>query len=353
MTCSRIRRSLPRMVVVLSLLTACEIPTGVPRWDTKWSVPANTTTIPVEALLPAGVAPSPNGDAFRVAMEPISFNRSLAAACAACLATDGTTVVKPAFTTVVIGRAPLPAQIVSAALVSDTLTVEVTNNFSFDPIRPSATSRGYVIIDVRSGASVIGKDSISGAITALLPGVSVMRHIPLSGTITSGAIAVTATIYSPEGDPVAADTGGSIGISAWIENFYVASALVAVDDLPVTSNTTTLDLRAVNPAIGERVADGALVLTIENPFAVCGQISLRITGLGIDLVHEWSLAPGSSTATVAMTKDELRLMIGQSLSLSLSGALSQTSAGVAVSPNQALSVSSRLAITLATTGRSN
>ena len=67
----------------------------------------------------------------------------------------------------------------------------MTNNLPFDPIRPSATARGFVIISLSNSGAVIGTDTISGASAALPPNSRADRTITLrAGTVLNGAIDV-------------------------------------------------------------------------------------------------------------------------------------------------------------------
>ena len=137
------------------MFAACDlpIPTSAPSYDTEWNIPGKSTTISVNTLLPGGVTATSDNSAFQIAVSPSTstFTRHLGQDCPACGLANGVTVPKPAFSGGGSENFALPATMSSATLVKDTLRVAVRNGFNFDPIRPSASARGYVVIRVTSG----------------------------------------------------------------------------------------------------------------------------------------------------------------------------------------------------------
>jgi hypothetical protein len=129
----RALRALPALV----LLAGCEIPTDAPIWDMTWNVPAKSTDISVNRLLPAGVTAGAN-NTFQTTVAPVTITRVLSQDCAACVAANGQNVPKPAFTGAGTGSATLPSSVASAALAAgNALAVNIAHNYTFDPLRPS------------------------------------------------------------------------------------------------------------------------------------------------------------------------------------------------------------------------
>jgi hypothetical protein len=344
-------RSLPSWLALAALATpaACDlpIPTSAPSYDTEWSIPGKSTTISVNTLLPGGVTATSDNSAFQVSVSPSSttFSRRLAQDCPSCGLIHGVVAPKPPFSGGGSESFALPSTLTSAMLVGDTLRVVVKNGFNFDPIRPSASARGYIAIRVLSGATLLGRDSVDGSAYALAPGDSVVRKIPLSGTITgANGMQVSAMINSPLGDPVAIDTSGSISVTGGIGAFFVSSAQVSVAAQPVSAAPTDLDLSDVDRSISKRASGGSLLLTIDNPFNVTGNLSVTFTGGALPITKPLSLSNGTSTTALTFTKDELLALLGWDVSVGFSGTVA--GANVSVSPGQVVSVSSRLQVSL-------
>src|SRR5690606_30280838 len=95
-------------------LGACDIPTEIPRWNTRWVIPAERTAFPVADLLPAGISVVEGGERFDLPLEAISLSRSLADICSACAPADGLTVPKPPFSVSFGGELEMPAEMLSA-----------------------------------------------------------------------------------------------------------------------------------------------------------------------------------------------------------------------------------------------
>jgi hypothetical protein len=342
-------------VVTLAALAACDVPTAVPKYDTEWNVPAKSTTISVNSLLPSGVTATSDNSAFQVSVSPsaTSITRQLSQDCSACALANGQTVPKPAFVGGGSSTVALPSNVTSATLVRDTLTLTVANGFNFDPIRPSASGRGYLTITVASGQVVVGRDSIDGATTALPAGTSIVRTIPLTGAVAGASgLQVSTTLNSPAGDPVTMDASRSITVSGTVGQVYVSSAQVSLAGQSVSAPGTDLDLTSVSSSIRDRAGAGSLLLSVDNPFGVTGTLGVTIAAGATTLYKSVALASGVSAPVIQFSSSELQQLLGQHLSISFDGSVS--GASVTVQPGQAVSVSSRLQIALNTTaGGSN
>lgn len=338
-------------IAVLSALAACEFPTAVPQVDQTWMVPPQTTTIALANLLPAGVRILADSSAFALDVAPVSTSRALSADCSACAAANGTTVAKPAFVATVTATAALPAGFAAATLASGTLQLAVTNNYTFDPIRPSATARGYVVTTVANGATIIGRDSVDGATTALPPGATLTRSIALSGAISSASpVTVTITINSPAGDPVTMDASRTIAVTATPANLVVPTASVSVVNRPISASATA-DLRNIDSTITNHVTGGSLLLGVVNPFAVGGTITVLVSAPNVATITKTAqLAPGTTTDTLSLSQGELMPLFGHVVTMSFSGPVSGTNGAVAVAPRQAVVVTTHFVVTLHTGG---
>lgn len=334
-------------LVALVSVAACDVPTAAPIYDTVWEAPGKNTSISVNTILPAGVQATSDNSAFKVAVSPASttFNRTLGQDCAACNALNGLMAPKPAFTGGGSGSVTLPSSITTATLVRDTVTVAIRNGFNFDPIRPGAAARGYLLIQVKNGSVTIGRDSLDGATTSLDAGATRTRTIPVSGTITgANGLQVVTTLYSPAGDPVVINMRDSISATLSVGNFYVSAAQVSVSNQAVSSTPTSLDLSGIGDAISKRANGGALKLAVSNPFNVTGNLTVDILGAQMPIQKTLNLVGGSSTPSIAFTKSELLAMFGRDVSIAIGGNVSGSS--VTVAPGQVVSVASRLQVSL-------
>src|SRR6185312_4018180 len=150
----------PLALAALVLMVACDVPSAAPKWDMTWNVPSQNSTLAVNTFLPSGVTANAGNTAFLVSVNNVTITQTLAADCPACTPLNGLTVPKPAFVGLGNGSASLPSTVTAATLAGDTLSVTVTNGFSFDPIKPTALAAGdtgWVVTTVKSGSTVIGK----------------------------------------------------------------------------------------------------------------------------------------------------------------------------------------------------
>lgn len=337
-------RPVTRMSLVpIALLAGCDVPTSAPQYTTEWNVPAKSTTISVNTFLPAGVTAAPDNSAFQVAVSPssASIQRSLGQDCTACSAANGQTIPKPAFNGGGTTTLNLPSGVATATLVRDTLTLTITNGFNFDPIRPSAGARGYLVIRVANGSTVVGRDSLDGSAIALAPSTNTVRKIPLAGTITGSAgLVISTTLSSPQGDPVAINAAQTLTVSGSVGSVFISSASVNLASQQVASSSTSLDLSSVDKSISDHVNGGQLLLTVTNPFAATGNLNVTLSGGPSTIVKPVSLGTGTTTPAITLTSTELKSLFGNNISVTFTGTV--TGANVTVTPGQTVAVSARL-----------
>lgn len=337
-------------LVALASLAACDVPTGLPQYDTEWNVPGKSTSISVNSFLPSGVSATGDNSAFQIAVTPstTSIARQLGQDCGACAAANGLTIPKPAFTGGGSAAVAFPGNVASATLVRDTLTVTITNGFPFDPIRPSAaagSTRGALSIIVKNGGNIVGSDSLDGVVYAMAPGSTTIRKIPLTGSIdgTSG-LTISTILNSPAGDPAQMNSAATLTVSGSVGTLYVASAKVNFSAQNVTSAPTELNLNGVGKQVSDRANGGTLLLTVTNPFSVAGTMNVTFNGGSQPVVKSIALAGGTTTPSVTFTKAELDALLGHDIQMTFNGTVNGTN--VAVQPGQTISVSSRLQISI-------
>jgi hypothetical protein len=321
----RARIFAPSLLVASALLsTACDYPTTSPKWLTEWLVPVKGTVLTVDELLPAGVTIAPDSSAFLAMVDPVTFSSSLGELCGApCQSVSGLTAPKPAFTATLGDQLRLPADVASATLAGGTVALALTNDLSFDPLRPAATARGSIVVSLASAGATLGSLVLGGDTVALPPGATLTRDVPLTGTAVDSVIEVSLVLTSPAGDPVKILPAQRLSIVATPRNVALADVSVDVTARQVSISPFELDLSGVDPSIVDRVNGGSLVLQVANPFPITGDLELSVTSNQIEpITKPLPLTTGTTTHDVTFTQDELRSMLGRSgLSVGASGAV--------------------------------
>ena len=350
------RRRLTPLSLAVVLLAACEIPSGIPNWETRWVIRSETTTIPVASFFSNDVTEV--GDEFEIAFTGGAISETLADICPPCAPFNGARVPKPEFTAVLESDVPFPVDLDSLALTRGSLQVRVTNRLGFDPIRPSAdpaAARGYMTIVISNASTVLATHRIDGAVVAFAPGSTLDRRVDFTAAALprtiGGSVRFDVTIYSPLGDPVTINTSEFILVEAAEATIGASWAKARVQDRHVAADPITLDLAGINEEVSSRVQRGALLLDVENPFAVGGLLTATLAAPGVTLVRSLPVVPGSSTVKLEFTGPELRSLFGPaSATLTVSGPVSASPAGpVMVRPGQALTAAGRLELHLTTT----
>jgi hypothetical protein len=349
---SRSRALLAASTVLL--VSACEYPTSAPSWDMRWNVPVSGTSIAVADLLPANITVAPQNTAFLVTVDPVSISRTLSQDCAQCAAATGTTAPKPAFTVDQRNAAALPGDLVSAVLSGGSIGIAINHNFTFDPIRVSSAAgatQGSLDVIVRSNGQIIGQRRLHGDTATLAAGVTRTISVPLTAGSTLGSsVEVQVVLVSPAGDPVMMDASRSFNLTATPTGLAVSRADVRIASKSVSSGDTELDLTDVESDVADRLISGNVILQINNPLAIGGTMSLRLTGGGVDITRTFALQSQRSTVTLAFSKAEIQSLFGKLLTVSASGTVSGTGAGnvVQVTPSQVIEIDTRMDITLCT-----
>lgn len=320
-------------------LTACDFPTAPPRVETTFVVPGEETELSVAELLPASVSVSASGATFQLEVPGSTFARTLSQMCPPCAAFDGAVVPKPAFTFTFGDDLALPAQVVSATLAGGSVELRLTHDFGFDPIRPSASSRGEITATLRSGGALLGQTIIRGTDTALPSGGTLTRTIPLQAGEVSGPLEVEITLTSPEGDPVRVDADAAFSVTIDPGPLAISRTTVDVQSQSVSVESVTLDTQDVDSALVERVRGGAVLVDLSNPWPVSGELTLHLDGI----TRVLQLAPGATTQRVELSGSEMRQILGRVVTLSVEGTLAPASA-VTLTPDQRLILDTTLSL---------
>jgi hypothetical protein len=331
-------------VLAAGVLAACDIPTALPRVESRFVVPGEEVVLGIEQFLPAGVAVA--GGSFRLTLDPQPVpRRTLGELCGApCLPLQGQRVPKPAFTATIQASVPFPAELVSATLVSGSVAVTLTHDFGFDPLHPEGRSEdGRITVTVRSG----GRTVAGGALTGPFPsGTARALTLPLAPGEVADTLEVSLVLVSPAGgsDPahwVTVDNTAALSGSVAPGPLEVSELRLALDGRSVSADATVLDLSGIDAAISDRVRRGAIVLDVANPFALSATLTLRLATPAGTLAREVRLAPGETRQRLEFTGEELRMLLGQRVAVSLEGTV-EAPAPVAVRPGQEVRIGTTL-----------
>lgn len=328
--------------LVLLLLSAgtsaCDFPTSLPRFQTRVVIPFEATRLAISQLVPPGVTVTPAG--FNVAVPASNSSRTLAQMCGAqCQALQGQQAPKPAFTDMFTVSTLLPADVEAATVTSGTARVTISHTFAYDPLRPpGSTQSGVLRVVARSAGREVGRDSVMAPFTA-----PITRDIPLTPGAVAGSVALEVTIMSPAGGTVTINNSAGIAVSVQPTNLIASDARVRVQNRQVTAEALTVDLTGVDDDVRDRVQRGTVIVELENPLAVAGELELRLNVPGVlDIRRPAPVAQGTSTVRVELTLEEVRALLGRSVSVQLTGTVSQTAGAVTVLPTHEITITPRI-----------
>lgn len=360
------RRAMP--LGLAAGLSACDLygllTEPEPRVEQTWNIPADSMSVSVASLLPPSVSiystpgsTPPDSSAFSVSMTLTGLTRRLGDDCAPCETLDGQNAIKPAFVLTATSTSNLPTDVVGGTLAGGTINVQITNNLSFDPLRvlDGPGAQGYMVIALSSGGVPIGRDSVNGATTPFTPGSVLARPIALLPGQITGAVSVTVTVNSPMGDRNEfINANSTLSATATVPSFRVSQVRMNVSNRTMSSpGTDTLDLEDMDEDFTSGIVSSTLEMTISNPFAVTGNVDMRFAyGPSPAEVITKSLAfptGAGQVRTLTLTGDEVRLLFGNRVAISMSGGVS-SAAPIDVTPKQAVTIANRLIARIRTGG---
>lgn len=346
----RARRLLAGMAAVLPL-AGCDIPTDIPRLESRWIVPAEETRFSVGELLPGSVTLTPDSSAFLVDFDPAIFSESLGTLCPLCAAADGLSVPKPPFDDVLTEAIDFPAEVSAVSILDGQVEMEIVNGLNFDPLNPAADATGSMTLTITDSADgdILGTLVLDGTTTPLLPGDTLVRTLDLVAGTVEGGLVASARVISPLGDPITVDAGLFISVRATATNVRVASVAVDVSGRAVDLDPVELDVDEVDADISDRIVSGAFILDVTNPFGVSADFTLRVDGPTIAPIQKTAAIPGDAQSRVRIefTGTELRSFLGQPGVVLSGGADVDPAAGVlTLTPGQELVLTAEFDLTL-------
>ena len=332
--------------LLLAGLSACDFPTGIPRWETTWITPGQETSVSVVELLPAGLGVNADTSAFVLTLDTVSAAFVLADFCPACPPSPVVAIPKPAFQGTVELDVPLPAEVESVSITSGMIIVVLENNFDFDPIRPSASARGDITLELRSGTTLVGSLVIDGNQRAFAPNTTIRDTMNFNAATVGDTLTLEVELDSPAGDPTTMSSNDGLEVTVWSPSIEVAQATVTVTGQTFEGEETELDLEDVDA--GDRVKAGTIFLDIENPLGVSGSLSVTIDpgapDTGSPIVRNVALAAGNTTVQLDFNEEEIQRLIGTTSTLTVSGTMNAGT--ITIQPDDVIGVTARLRVTV-------
>ena len=330
-------------LVLLAGLTACDIPTGLPRWETTWITPGQEIRVSVAELLPAGLAVNGDTSAILIQIDTVTGGFQLSDFCPACPPAV-VAVPKPAFTGTETVDVPLPGPVGTATTSGGIVIVELENGFDFDPIRPSASARGSITLELRSGATLIGSLVIDGTQRALPPGATLRDTLNIVDGTIGDLLTMEVEIVSPAGDNTTMSPNDAFTVDVWSPGIEVSEATITLTAQSIEGVEAELDLTDVD--LGDRLKEGAVILEITNPFGVAGTLTLTVDPAdGAPIVKPVPLsAAATSQVVVSFTEAEMETLVGQSSEMTITGAVN--GGNVTVRPDMEMALDARLRVTV-------
>lgn len=325
-------------------LSACDIPTGLPQWETTWVTPSEGTSVSVVELLPAGLDVNADTSAFVLSIDTASGGFMLSDFCPSCPPATFP-VPKPAFRDSVEVDVPLPSAVRSATIAGGELIVRLRNDFDFDPIRPSASARGSVRVQIRSGTTLVGSLVIDGNQRAFPANSTLMDTLQFLPSTIADTLTMRVILDSPAGDPTTMQPSDGFTASVWSDGLEVSQATVNVAAQTISGVESEIDLSGVDV---EDITEGTIFMEIQNPFSITGNLTVSVDpeGSAGPFNKMVQLAPGDTEVSITFDENEIQQMIGEVNTLTVGGTVNAVGGAVTVRPDMVIGIDTRLRVTV-------
>jgi hypothetical protein len=335
-----------RSMLWLSLvIAACESPYDPPPSTTMLEIALDSATIPKTQFLPPHVNPGDPGGPFVLVLPGVVLNPTLGELCTPCVALDGQTAAKPAFSDTIAANIALPENVLDATIVGGGVRFSVQHDFGFDLLHPGEEF-GALSVRFGAGSQPIGRQTfshtfMSGGMFAIYSAFAIDNAaVP---PVASSGLRLEVLITSPTGTPTIIKPASTLRLNTVFVRPLVSSVVVHISERQVTAPIVMIELRNSTEIEADQVRGGTLRMDITNPFQVSGMLAVSITGAGTPISKTATLAAGNSVIDVNFTEAEMRQMVGQQLNLNVSGTVAAAS-GVTVTPSDNFVIKPRLIV---------
>lgn len=328
----------------------CDVPTDLPILEQSWVIEVEGSTIGVEELLPPEVALS--GGSFDVAVDPVSTNQTLANLCTSCV-NSPVPVPVPAFADSFDVSQPLPGDVTEATVTGGAIDLTIDNGFEFDPLEDGGSGAGTIVVSLFDAVTLAPMGSVTwdgAAGDSLPPGTSDTKVLPVAAGVIGNTLLVRTEVSVPGGQ--LADsmnvTGDRLTTTATPTSLLLSQASVSVSNKTIAFGPDAIDTEDVGGLIDiESIQEGAIVLSVTNPFGVTLVGSLDIGPTGTPVSKPLNIpTAASSTVPIAYTGDQLRSILGQpDVTFGGSGNVN-SSTPVVVTPTSEIGIQTSIAFTV-------
>lgn len=345
--CPAVRRGLLLLLAVVTLGACGLLPSEPPKFEETYVVQAASLNLSAIDLAPGEIGVNTDSSAFEIVSDSTIFVAKLGDMCTACRPINGTTAAKPAFTYTFSSTIPVSPALISASITGGAFDLYVAHTLSFDPIRPSATARGSVVMTVKRGTTTVASLTLDGN-TQPLPADGLLHgaSVPMTPFNLNGPLTIDVTVTSPAGNAVTIDTSDVILVFAGPVRAQVSQVTVSVASQSF-ADTVPLDLTQTKLNLNEKLEGGAFRFNFTNPFAVGGSFTLKVLDAGgaILLNKNVTLAQSATSANrLALTKAEITSLLGKPLTVIISGTFSSPTGQLVLTPKQVANFTTLLEI---------
>jgi hypothetical protein len=180
------------VLLAVLVLSGCDLPTQIPRYDTSWSVVAVSDSIATADLLPKDVIATPQG--FQMDAFSLVSDVRLKDVCELCTCLSGEI---PAFQLKPHDwPLSMPPGVSRATLAKGRASIVIYNELGFDLLDDGAGGLGFIVVDLTDtkDRSVLDQAVVNGPFP---PGDSVRLSFDLSGLVLSPELVATVYGYMP------------------------------------------------------------------------------------------------------------------------------------------------------------
>lgn len=330
------------------LLSACEVPTAMPHWDTTWALPVGTIELTPGSLLPDGIGITADESAFEVHVDGTDFGSHLSDFCDECSLLNGTQAVKPAFLAELEGGAILPADLISAPVVGGQVAIDLYHDFGFDPIRPGEAARGSIELLMLSAGDTLASTTINGVDAEFPSGTTKSVLLPYNQATIRDDVQIVVIIDSPEGDTILVDTSRGFQVVVNESRMLISEVNVRLADQHVDLDESSVKMIGGEGMVN-RILGGILRLELDNPFQIAGSLEISLTSPESSVSRTLAIDAGKTESLVEFTGAELRSVLkDEEAVLGASGVVSAVGGAVTIRPDMVLKAKSRFDLTIAT-----
>ena len=282
----------------------------------RWIVPLNAVKLEQKELLPPAVTIVDT--VYEVGVSSFGASASLANLCEVCAVLNGATAPVPAFSGALTAGGALPDKVVSVEVESGTITLQIENDLSFDPIAGGGTA--ILTVFGPDGGQAMAALALASPEDSLPPGRTTTRVVTIAGGAVVGGLAARLELASSGGQTVAIGADDRIRLDVATTLLRVRAVTVRVDGLSASLTPKTVDVDDLDHHLLDGVLSGKAILAVRNPFDAALTGAIDIGGILREIAVP---VDPSSSMEVDFTGDELRAILsGPRLVLSGWGSVS-------------------------------